>query len=65
MRFGVRIKASINIIVSFSTLFLIINVFLGITNAAAVFGFYAFASVVLIKGVKKLFQTEFPLYIIF
>lgn len=49
----------------FFPLFLAVNHFLGIPYTFSVPGFYSLACIVFIYGIKKLFQTEFPLYIIF
>lgn len=49
----------------FFPLFLSLNNFLGIPYTIALPAFYSLACVIFIFGIKKLFQTEFPLYIIF
>jgi len=49
----------------FFPLFLKINSCFGIPYSIAVSVFYSFADIVFILGIKKLFKTEYPLYIIF
>lgn len=49
----------------FFPLFLALNHFWGIPYTIALPAFYSLACVIFIFGIKKLFQTEFPLYILF
>ena len=49
----------------FFPLFLSLNHFLGIPYTIALPAFYSLACIIFVFGIKKLFQTEFPLYIVF
>lgn len=49
----------------FFPLFLVANDFLGIPYSLSIPGIYSIACMIFVFGIKKLFQTEFPLFIIF
>ena len=49
----------------FFPLFLVANDFLGIPYSLSIPGIYSIACMIFVFGIKRLFQTEFPLFIIF
>ncbi|MDD3305665.1 MAG: hypothetical protein PHO29_01005 [Acetobacterium sp.] len=49
----------------FFPLFLVVNNYLGIPYTLSIPGVYSIACIVFVFGIKDLFQTEFPLYLIF
>lgn len=49
----------------FFPLFLVVNDFLGIPYSLSIPGIYSIGCMIFVFGIKRLFQTEFPLFIIF